>query len=335
MTFLADPVVAAGILSGTGIVGGALALGLRHGIDWDHIAAITDITSTTTGSDHSTGDDSLTREPGVTFTDESHHGMARPPDDPYLPPVISGRAAADGGSIATLTEPAPPTLASQQKRALFLGTLYAVGHGTVVTLLGLLAILASGFLPGWIDPIMERVVGVTLIVLAAYLFYTLWGYFRGKGQFRLRSRWMLVFSAIKSAYQRVVGRLHGQHSHVHLEEGQQYAVWTAFAVGLVHGIGAETGTQVLVITSAVGADNDAVAVLALLTFVFGLIISNSIVTVMTTTGFASAQRRQTIYVAVGLLAAVFSLFMGLAFLSQSGEIFPDLDPYFRWIGGPD
>ena len=30
-----------------GLLAGAFALGLRHGIDWDHIAATTDITSTT------------------------------------------------------------------------------------------------------------------------------------------------------------------------------------------------------------------------------------------------------------------------------------------------
>jgi high-affinity nickel permease len=29
-----------------GIISASLALGIRHGIDWDHIAAITDITST-------------------------------------------------------------------------------------------------------------------------------------------------------------------------------------------------------------------------------------------------------------------------------------------------
>src|SRR5919204_85430 len=34
--------------SGATLLGAALALGMRHGIDWDHIAAITDITSTTT-----------------------------------------------------------------------------------------------------------------------------------------------------------------------------------------------------------------------------------------------------------------------------------------------
>ena len=33
-----------------GLLGGMAVLGFRHGFDWDHIAAITDITSTTTAS---------------------------------------------------------------------------------------------------------------------------------------------------------------------------------------------------------------------------------------------------------------------------------------------
>ncbi len=34
------------------LLGTALVLGIRHGIDWDHIAAITDITSTTAAAEH-------------------------------------------------------------------------------------------------------------------------------------------------------------------------------------------------------------------------------------------------------------------------------------------
>ncbi|MBA2757262.1 MAG: hypothetical protein H0U37_07445, partial [Chloroflexi bacterium] len=33
--------------AGVGVLLTGLVLGIRHGIDWDHIAAITDITSTT------------------------------------------------------------------------------------------------------------------------------------------------------------------------------------------------------------------------------------------------------------------------------------------------
>ena len=45
---LLDVTAAPGIVGGAvAVLGGAFALGLRHGIDWDHIAAISDITSTT------------------------------------------------------------------------------------------------------------------------------------------------------------------------------------------------------------------------------------------------------------------------------------------------
>ena len=82
---------------------------------------------------------------------------------------------------------------------------------------------------------------------------------------------------------------------------------------MIHGVGAETGTQVLVIATAVGAGSKAMGVATLLTFVLGLIISNSVVTVLSTAGFVSARRRQWLY-AAGLLAAVFSLVIGLLFL---------------------
>ena len=57
-------------------------------------------------------------------------------------------------------------------------------------------------------------------------------------------------------------------------------------------------------------------------------------TLATTAGFVSSRRRQGIYVFAGLLAAVFSLVVGLVFLSAAGGFLPDLDPFFRWIGGP-
>src|SRR5436190_21784697 len=59
--------------SSIGIVSAALALGIRHGIDWDHIAAITDITSTTAALDDE--ETVLMREPGLMLTDESHHAI--------------------------------------------------------------------------------------------------------------------------------------------------------------------------------------------------------------------------------------------------------------------
>lgn len=348
-----------GIGGSIGVVAAALALGIRHGIDWDHIAAITDITSTT-----ATAQDSderwLTREPGMMLTDESHHSLAAAPlganavaEAESVIHAAEHVAVGVGGSRSHLSSPTAAVQAVrshpkgnhhaggswgfllEQRRALFLGTLYALGHGTVVTILGVLAILASGFLPGWIDPIMERVVGVTLIFLAAYLFYSLYRFFRGGGEFRIRSRWMLIFAGVRNGFNWLRARLWGGHKHAHVHASEQYGVRTAYGVGMIHGIGAETGTQVLVIATAVGAGTKAMGIVALGAFVVGLLISNSFITFATTAGFVSSRRRQGVYVLAGLLAAVFSLLVGLVFLSHAGGFLPDLDPYFRWIGGPD
>ncbi len=353
---LGNAMLTIGIGGSLAVTAGALALGIRHGIDWDHIAAITDITSTTAAR-HEPEEGWLTGEPGVMLTDESHHSLADPlrasavaeaartVAAPQPVPVGVGRAAA--GSLfpnrdaRTAAKPGNgrgrwglSSFAAEQRYALLLGTLYALGHGTVVTLLGLLAILAQAFLPDWIDPVMERVVGATLIFLAAYLFYSLYRFFRGGDEFHLRSRWMLIFAGVRNSFNWLRAHMRGDHQHEHVQAAQQYGVRTAYGVGLIHGIGAETGTQVLVIATAVGAGSKTMSVVTLMAFVVGLLISNSIVTVTTTAGFVSAGRRQVIYAAAGLLAAVFSLTVGLVFISGAGISLPDLGHYFRWIGGP-
>ncbi|MBI4300063.1 MAG: hypothetical protein HY677_02930, partial [Chloroflexi bacterium] len=187
---------------GLGALTAALALGIRHGVDWDHIAAITDITSTSAtvvDSDEAW----LMQEPGILLTDESHHSLTTASitatrKQPFQQVLREKRAWT-----------AMPTLLAQQRRPLCLGTLYALGHGTIVTILGLLAILASRFLPGWLDPIMERVVGTTLLLLAVYLFYSLYRYFRGGGEFRIRSRWMLIFAGVRNGLGWLAARVRG------------------------------------------------------------------------------------------------------------------------------
>ena len=43
----------------------------------------------------------------------------------------------------------------------------------------------------------------------------------------------------------------------------------------------------------------------------------------------------TLALGIGANAAIFSLVVGISFLTASTDLLPDLDPYFRWIGGPD
>ncbi len=337
----------AGWSGSVGIVGAALALGIRHGIDWDHIAAITDITSTTATLDEEEA--VLVREPGLMLTDESHHAIAHEHEGDE-DAIATGSAAVQAPTVQAADvhrhEPLPlhhphhhihsgiaperhdgafATLLERQRPALVLGTMYALGHGAVVLVLGLIAILAREFLPDWIDPIMERVVGATLLFLAAYLFYSLFRFFRGEGDFQLRSRWMLVFAGVRNLWGALREKLFGRpHEHVH--EVQRYGVRTAVGIGVIHGIGAETGTQALVIATAVGAQSQAAGVLALVAFLVGLLISNSAVTVISTAGFVSSAQRRWIYVGAGLFAAVFSLVVGLVFVFDWADALPSLDP---------
>src|SRR5437762_5970620 len=100
MLVLSISLLSIGVGGSIGVLGAAMALGIRHGIDWDHIAAITDITSTAATIEHDGG--WLTSEPGVMLTDESHHAPMR---------VAVGSMAAAGSTrvTATATVAAPHT----------------------------------------------------------------------------------------------------------------------------------------------------------------------------------------------------------------------------------
>lgn len=265
-------------------------LGLRHGIDWDHIAAITDITGTFTSDDEAEPDGG-----GL----EVGHG--------------------DGGGVAVMARPAVVTAESRAR--FFLATLYAVGHALVVVTLGLLAIWTSTILPEWIDPLMGRVVGVTLLVLGIWIFYSLW---RNGRNFRLRSRWMLVFAAVGRGWGWLKSRLSGEAHVHHSHDVAQYGPRTALGIGMIHGIGAETGSQALLLAGVAGATTRFAGSVLLLGFVVGLVVSNSLIAAISTFGFVSSQARQNIYVAVGVIAGIFSLVVGTFFTLGLDANLPDL-----------
>ncbi|MGH2675056.1 MAG: hypothetical protein ACRDKA_02730 [Actinomycetota bacterium] len=271
-----------------GLLVSGFLFGLRHGVDWDHIAAIADIT----GSQEDRG------------------------------------------------------------RAMWFGTLYALGHAAVVFVLGVLAIVAGDLLPRGIDEVMGRVVGITLIVLGIYVFVSL---IRHGRDFRLRSRWMLVFAGIRRgarwARERLGGRTavtvaepradgsgvtpdmwhhghHGRPGHHHHEDPERddtfmnYGTRTAVGVGLIHGVGAETPTQVLIFLAAAGAGGRLVGVAVLLAFIVGLLASNSVITLGSAYGFLSASRNFAVYAGVGVVVAVFSLVLGVLFVFGLESVLP-------------
>ena len=293
-------------LSLFGVLLGMVALGFRHGFDWDHIAAITDITSTTTA-----GHTEVDVPAGAPVTPHGHE-----------PAEMRGHVHQHQVEPSAMHSFGESRFAHEQRHAIGLASLYALGHASVVVALGVLALLVGAILPKWIDPILEKVVGATLVLLGAWVLYSVVQYARGRGEFRMRSRWMLVFDVARDAWDRVQARIHG-HEHTPSAHSTQYGPRTAFGVGMIHGVGAETGSQALLLAGVAGVTG-VTGVVILLAFVVGLLISNTLVAVVSASGFIGAQRLRTVYVIVGAVAGLASLLIGVIFISGFGTALPDL-----------
>ena len=332
------------LAGGAGLLGTALVLGIRHGFDWDHIAAISDVTSTTTAAEAA---EEVHEAAHAAAVDNDTQGVQQPADarghihahggpaelaahrNPDAHAHVAGSGSPIPGHVAVAA--VRPQVFMEQRRALILGTLYALGHALVVAILGTLALLFGAVLPDWVDPIMGRVVGVTLVLLGTWVFVSLYQYARHGRAFRLRSRWMLVFDTFRYGWRKVQARLHG-HEHADPMEMTAYGPKTALGVGMIHGIGAETGTQVLLIAAIGGASSQGLGLPMMLAFIVGLLISNSIVVLITATGFIASRVRERLYIAVGVLAGTFSLMIGALFLLQLEGSLPALDQWLERIG---
>lgn len=286
---------------GIGLLLTMFGFGFRHGIDWDHIAAITDITSSQ----------------------------------------------------------------ENKREAILFGELYALGHGTVVLAIGALAIFLGAKLPSSVDDFMSRVVGATLILLGVYVIVSLIRHgrdFRMRSRWMLiftgvrkSTRWVKQKVGATSgmtaddvvdltAFELAEGQdptdpsmwhhgHHGRPGHHHHkmpekdDEFVQYGKWTAFTVGMLHGIGGETPTQALLFAGlAVGAGSGTTtqleSIAALFVFLVGLFCSNTLLVLGSAFGFLSAAKNFKIYVVVALMTAFFSLVIGTILLTGGSAILP-------------
>jgi cytochrome c biogenesis protein CcdA len=304
-----------GILSLAGL---GIALGLRHGIDWDHLAAITDITSATVTTDETRRESadsrsSLARAAALA----PQAGSLAVAAAPGLGEMRVGRV--HYGGMARVDTP-------RQRRpeawhGFFLATMYALGHASLVVALGILAIWFGTLLPHWIDPLMGRIVGLTLLFLGVWIIYSLVRYGR---DFRLQSRWMVLIALARNGLARLRSRITGEPA-AHHHEITQYGPGTAFGIGVLHGIGAETGSQALLLAGAVGATAQTTGTALLLFFALGLLMSNSLIAAFSAFGFVSASTRRTVYFVFGIFAAVFSLIVGFLFVTGQASALPDLE----------
>jgi hypothetical protein len=123
----------------------------------------------------------------------------------------------------------------------------------------------------------------------------------------------------------------GVHRHRHRHELRMpddpfadYSPHTAFAIGMVHGIGAETPTQVLIFLTAAGVGGKGAGLLLLVCFIVGLLTANTAVALAGTAGFAGARRDFRVYLAVSLATAFISAVVGFVFLTGGSSTLPAL-----------
>jgi high-affinity nickel permease len=233
-------------------------LGFRHGFDYDHIAAITDITSV------------------------------------------------------------------QQKTssAMRLGLLYAAGHATMIALLGSIVILFQLSLPHRLDSWAERLVGVTLIVLAVYVLGNLaWG----SPQAIPPSRGALIIRGFRRLRRRFAPK--GGDAGIQPEADQtlNYTGPIAFGVGVIHGLGAETPSQIALFLLAANLGGVAKGIGGMAMFLVGLLTMNTLMTASACGLFhRAAPHPRTMRIFVGL-TAIYSFIVGCVFLLGSAGRLPAID----------
>jgi len=231
----------------------AALLGFRHGFDYDHIAAITDVVS----------------------------------------------------------------VQSSRRAGMKLGMIYALGHALTVAFLGSMVILFGIHLPSGVDRWAERLVGFTLLLLGIYVLSTL--ILRPGGG--AKSRYM-VFHEV---YHRARISLTRRGSQERYVAPQSFDGRSVFVIGIVHGLGAETPSQLMIFLLAANLGGAALGMVGLGMFLAGLLIMNALMTASATGVFGVSRHRPQVLRLVSALTGVYSLVMGILFLAGRSSLLPVLN----------
>lgn len=234
-------------------------LGFRHGLDYDHIAAISDISS------------------------------------------VQARA----------------------RDAMRFGLLYVAGHATTVAVLGVAAVAFRISLPPASDRWAQRLVGITLLALGIYVLGT---FFRPSvhSHARPRTRITLLVNAGLWIYWRLSRIFGGTRVAAPQVFQDGYGTTSAFVVGVIHGLGAETPTQLLLFLMAANLGGTLAGLLGLLMFIVGLLVMNTLMCASAAGLFSSTLARPGASRALSLATSAYSIIVGSIFLFGSADKLPSL-----------
>jgi high-affinity nickel-transport protein len=200
------------------------------------------------------------------------------------------------------------------RRPLGLAFFYCAGHGLVIVLLGAMVGVLGVHLPGALDRVFEVVVGTTLVLLGLLVLWQIW---QQRSSYQYTSRWRLLLSLLQRVWLR--------HKGVKdWDRPASLSKKTAFSIGVLHGTGAETPTQVTLFVSAAAAGSSGEAALVMLAFVAGLVVSDLAVAVLWLGGRMGSLRLPRLQLAFGLFTGAGSLLVGLAFIGARSAALPSL-----------
>ncbi len=257
-----------------GVAGTGFVLGCRHGLDWDHIAAITDLTAANTDEAH---------DPSSSEHDEQPYGRGR---------------------------------GHRHRSSLALAVWYCIGHGLVIALLGAAVGILGLDLPPGLDRVFESIVGATLILLGAVVLFQLG---RDRADYQYAGRVRLIVGIVRRAWSRA--RRRGPGPAEPLDDLNRR---TAFGVGVLHGTGAETPTQVVLFAAAGAAGSSVGAAVILLAFLAGLILSDVGIAAVWLTGLLGTRRLPAVQVSLGALTGLSSLAVGALSIAGHSTVLPAL-----------
>ncbi len=242
-------------------------LGFRHGIDWDHIAAILDLT----------GSGSIQYDGSVAVS-QFHH------------------------------------------RSVKLATWYALGHASIVVALGLIIRACAAVMPPWFYRATEQLVGVTLVVFGLWIVIAIGWSVLSNRPAAVASRGVLIAALCDRLVSVFRPRGNENANIAAVPLGSRRL--PAFMIGVIHGIGAETSTQLLLLASIAAASNAFMVACLLVCFAGGLVCSNSLIALAAATGFLTVSSVRPLYLGLGILASGFSVYVGTTLLTGTNELPP-------------
>lgn len=283
-----------------GLVVAAFLLGLRHGIDWDHIIAITDIAATTES-----------RAKGALLGTMYVLGHAA------VVFVLGIGAIALGSTIPEWVDAA---------MGKFVGvTLILLGVLVAITLIREQGdfrarsrwMILFGTVGGAYRSVRDRVIGRKTVVATAPISHV----HEHAAVAGVHHRGTDTDEDEVSPGNLIAAPKHS-HAHSHAADDLEYGKSTTVGIGMIHGVGAETPTQVVVFLAAASAGGIATGVLVLIVFLLGLVLSNTAITVASAFGFAKLSRRKGVQIAMGAFTAAMSVGIGLLFVTGNDGILP-------------